>query len=579
LYMKNYQEITTDVLIIGQGAAGLRVAIELTTGKVPCLVISKRSHGDAHTKWAAGGINASMANLDKEDTWQIHAADTLREGQYVCNPKAVELLARRAPSRIIELQAWGCPFSLTDEGKINQRYFGAQSFRRTCFIGDRTGEAILKTLVKQADKMNIPTKVNTYISRLLVEDNKVVGAIGFDMETGEQLVFKAKAVVLACGGFASIYNRSSSRHDENTADNVGLGYEAGATLQDMEFVQFHPTGMIKPEHMVGRLVSEAVRGEGGHLLNKDKERFMEKYSPDKMELDARDVVARSIYQEIQEGRGTPDGGVWLDISHKGADYIKERLPKLVDQFKEQEIDFTKEAVEVAPTSHYAMGGLRVNFETGETGVPGLYAVGEATAGVHGANRLGGNSLAETVVFGQLSGSHLLSVIDQLPAPALNEATIQKAFDKVKTMIHTGLALKPAQIITKIGNLLWEHAGIVRDRQGLEAGLEKLKALEPKWQTSIPEREGTPKDWEKACNLYFIMIAAEAVMKGALLRDESRGAHYRKDATESKDEWKKNIYYRYQDGQMHIFTEEVPAIAAEIQQALDKEYSLNYHHLE
>ncbi len=577
--MKNYQQITTDVLIIGQGAAGLRVAIELTTGKVPCLVLSKRAHGDAHTKWAAGGINASLANLDKEDTWQIHAADTLREGQYVCNPRAVELLARRSPARIAELQAWGCPFSLTEEGKINQRYFGAQSFRRTCFVGDRTGEAILETLVRLADAMEIPSRVNTYISKLLVQERKVVGAIGFDMETGENLVFKAKAVVLACGGFASIYNRSSSRHDENTADNIGLGYEAGATLQDMEFVQFHPTGMIKPEHMIGRLVSEAVRGEGGHLLNKNKERFMEKYSPDKMELDARDVVARSIYQEIQEGRGTPDGGVWLDISHKGKDFIKDRLPKLVEQFTAQGIDFTKQAVEVAPTSHYAMGGLKVNFETGETGVPGLYAVGEATAGVHGANRLGGNSLAETLVFGQLTGSHLLGVIDSLPAPIVSEEVIEHSFKQLEALYDRLLGSQnPGKLIAAIGDLLWKHAGIVRDRQGLEEGLRKLSDLSV-GAIEKEKKSTTPKDREKACNLYFIMIAAEAVIRGALLREESRGAHYRKDAPEAKTEWKKNIYYRNQEGQMQLFTEPVPPIAEQIQQALDKEYSLNYHHLE
>lgn len=578
--MVKYEEITTDVLIIGQGAAGLRTAIELAKGKVDCLVLSKRSYGDAHTKWAAGGINASFANLDKEDTWQIHAADTLREGQFLSNPKAVELLAQKAPERVKELQEWGCAFSLTEEGKINQRYFGAQSFRRTCFVGDRTGEAILETLVKQAEKTKVPSRVDTYITRLVIKEGRAIGAIGFDIQTGQKLVFTAKAVVLACGGFASIYHRSSSRKDENTADNAGLGYEAGVTLQDMELVQFHPTGMVKPEHMVGRLVSEAVRGEGGHLLNKNKERFMEKYSPDKMELDARDVVARSIFREIQEGRGTPGGGVWLDISHKDAGYIKERLPKLVHRFREQGIDFTKEPVEVAPTSHYAMGGLRVNFETGETTVQGLYAVGEATAGVHGANRLGGNSLAETVIFGEITGSHLRNKISSLKALQPGENLIRESFEKMSATITRFKTGDSKELIAKIGNLLWEHAGIVKDKKGLEKGLQELNRVVEKEQTSTTGGfPGTPKDWEMACNLSCILIAAEAVIKGALLREESRGAHFREDAPETRDEWEKNIYYQKEGEQMHLFTEPVPAIPEEIKKVLDKKYSLDYHHLE
>lgn len=578
--MAKYQEISTDVLIIGQGAAGLRAAIELKTNNTSCLILSKRAHGDAHTKWAAGGVNASLANLDEEDTWQIHAADTLREGQFVCSPKAVSLLAKNAPQRVQELQDWGCSFSLNEEGKINQRYFGAQSFRRTCFVGDRTGEAILETLVKKADGMGIPSRVNTYISRLVKSNGYVTGAIGFDMETGEHLVFHAKAVILACGGFASIYNRSSSRYDENTADNIGLGYQAGAILQDMEFVQFHPTGMIKPEHMLGRLVSEAVRGEGGHLLNKNKERFMEKYAPEKMELDARDVVARAIYQEIQQGRGTQDGGVWLDISHKGEDFIHDRLPKLVAQFKEQNIDFTKVPVEVAPTSHYAMGGLRVNFDTGETNVPGLYAVGEATAGVHGANRLGGNSLAETIVFGQITGAHLSRIISNLPSRKPNGEIIKQHFRQVFENINGVVSKEPQKIIGEIGNLLWEHAGIVRDKKDLEEGLQKLAELDIK-ENNAPKMDlkGSPKDWERACNLFSILLAAKAVMKGALLREESRGAHYRKDAPEKNEEWKKNIYYEKNGEEMRLFAEPIPPIEHEIQQVVEKNYSLNYHHLE
>lgn len=577
---KAYEEIRTDILVIGQGAAGLRTAIAIAEEGRSCLILSKRAYGDAHTKWAAGGINAALANLDEEDAWPIHAADTLREGQYVCNPTSVELLARHAPERVKELQSWGCSFNLTEEGSINQRYFGAQSFRRTCFVGDRTGEAILQTLLKKGEEMKIPTRANTYITKLLKHENRVVGAIGFDCAHGQYLLFRAKAVVLACGGFASIFHRSSSRADENTADNVGLAYEAGATLQDMEFVQFHPTGMIKPEDMRGRLVSEAVRGEGGHLLNKNKERFMEKYSPEKMELDARDVVARSILREIKEGRGTPDGGVWLDISHKDESFIKERLPKLYKRFQEYNIDITKEPVEVAPTSHYAMGGLKVEVETGATDIPGLYAVGESTAGVHGANRLGGNSLAETVVFGQVTGAYLGRDLQKDPLPELQAEFVVQQFKEVEERISRMAALEPRRQAAFIGELLWEHAGIVRDRQGLEEGLRKLqeKGFHQKQlkQAKLPE---SVSDRVGACNLYFISIAAEAVMKAALLREESRGAHYRKDAPEMLDEWQKNIFIRQEREEMKLFTAAVPPVSEKVQQALDAEHSLDYHHLE
>jgi succinate dehydrogenase / fumarate reductase, flavoprotein subunit len=576
----DYNGIKTDVLIVGQGAAGLRTAIELTNAGVPCLVLSKREHGDAHTKWAAGGINAALANLDEKDNWAIHAADTLREGQFVCDPTAVGLITKKSPERVKELEAWGCPFNKTEGGKINQRYFGAQSYRRTCFVGDRTGEAILDTLIKKAEELRVPTRVNTYITRLLIQEGRACGALGFDMKTGEKLVFHARAVVLACGGFASIYNRSSSRPDENTADNAGLGYEAGAVLQDMEFIQFHPTGMVKPKEMAGRLVSEAVRGEGGRLFNKDKERFMKNYSPEKMELDARDVVARAIFQEINEGRGTPNGGVWLDISHKDPEFIKERLPKLFNRFEEYNIDITKEAVEVAPTSHYAMGGLKVDFNTGETSVEGLYAAGEATAGVHGANRLGGNSLAETVVLGEITGGYLSKLVYSLPEPGIGEGFIRENFERTAAIINRFQDPNPESLMGEIKEILWEHAGIIRDRKGLEEGLEKLQVLTGiEAAVGLEEWRGSPADWEKSCNLSFIFIAAEAVLRGALLREESRGAHYRKDAQEKKKEWLKHIYYRKGGESMELFTAPVAQIPEAIQKALDEGHHLDYHHLE
>ncbi|MDQ3183387.1 MAG: FAD-dependent oxidoreductase, partial [Actinomycetota bacterium] len=288
--------VQTDVLIVGAGAAGLRAAIELAREGVDVLVLGKRRHGDAHTVWAAGGINASLGNLDPDDRWEIHAADTIGEGHFVNDPRAVEILAREAPERILELRDWGCPFSLTEDGELNQRYFGAQSFRRTCFAGDRTGEAILGTLVAKAKEEGVSYREDVYVTKLLKSGGRVNGAAGFDMQSGRRLLFGARAVVLAAGGYTSIYRRGSSRPDENNGDATALAYEAGAALKDMEFVQFHPTGMIEPEGMDGRLVTEAVRGEGGRLYNSEGERFMERYSPKHMELDARDVVARANYR-------------------------------------------------------------------------------------------------------------------------------------------------------------------------------------------------------------------------------------------------------------------------------------------
>ncbi len=377
--------VETDVLIVGAGAAGLRAAIELAREGVDVLVLGKRRHGDAHTVWAAGGINASLGNLDPDDRWEIHAADTIGEGHFVNDPRAVEILAREAPERILELRDWGCPFSLTEEGELNQRYFGAQSFRRTCFAGDTTGEAILGTLVAKAREVGVSYREDVYVTKLLKSGGRVNGAAGFDMRSGHRLLFGARAVVLAAGGYTSIYRRGSSRPDENNGDAMALAYEAGAALKDMEFVQFHPTGMIEPSEMDGRLVTEAVRGEGGRLYNSEGERFMERYSPRHMELDARDVVARANYREIRAGRGTPDGAVLLDISHRDPGYIKDRLPNMYEQFMGQGVDITREPMKVSPTAHYGMGGIEVDPRTGATAVEGLFAVGESTAGVHGAN--------------------------------------------------------------------------------------------------------------------------------------------------------------------------------------------------
>jgi succinate dehydrogenase / fumarate reductase flavoprotein subunit len=402
------------------------------------------------------------------------------------------------------------------------------------------------------------------------------------MRSRRRLLFGARAVVLAAGGYTSIYRRGSSRPDENNGDAMALAYEAGAALKDMEFVQFHPTGMIEPEEMDGRLVTEAVRGEGGRLYNAMGERLMEKYSPEHMELDARDVVARANYREIQDGRGTPDGAVLLDISHRDPAYIKDRLPNMYEQFMEQGVDITKEPMKVSPTAHYGMGGIEVDPRTGATAVGGLFAVGESAAGVHGANRLGGNSLAETVVFGKILGSHLAHVLDDLlpPVPLDREAAREhfSALDALES--GTGEA-DPEDLIDELRGLLWDHAGIVRTGDGLREGIGKLRGIEERagqlWLSGTPADRGL----ERAFNLRAMLTAAEAVMRGALAREESRGAHHREDFPEEAGEWRKNILCARDEGggSMHLWTEPVAEVPAEIQKALDEDYSLDYHYLE
>jgi succinate dehydrogenase flavoprotein subunit len=575
--------LETDVLIVGAGAAGLRVAIELARAGVDVLVLGKRRHGDAHTVWAAGGINASLGNVDPDDRWEIHAADTIGEGHFVNDPRAVETLAREAPERVLELWDWGCPFSLTEDGSLNQRYFGAQSFRRTCFAGDTTGEAILSTLVAKAREEGVPYREDVYVTKLLKSGGRVNGAAGFDLGSGRKLLFGARAVVLAAGGYTSIYRRGSSRPDENNGDAMALAYEAGAALKDMEFVQFHPTGMVEPEEMDGRLVTEAVRGEGGRLYNVEGERFMERYSPEHMELDARDVVARANYREIQEGRGTPDGAVLLDISHRDPEYIEERLPNMFEQFMEQGVDITEEPMKVSPTAHYGMGGIEVDPRTCATAVEGLFAVGESAAGVHGANRLGGNSLAETVVFGKILGEFLADALADLPPLRLNGGAALEHFAGLDALGGGAGPAEAEELIDELRDLVWDHAGIVRTGGGLREGIEGLRRVEDR-ADRLEVRDAfshrPARGLEHALNLRAMLIVAEAVMRGALLREESRGAHHREDFPEEAEAWRKNVLCARDDGGgMHLWTEPVAGVPAEIQKALDEDYSLDYHYLE
>ncbi|MES3516748.1 MAG: FAD-dependent oxidoreductase [Natronomonas sp.] len=582
-----YDIVDVSVLVIGAGAAGARTAIELAErGINDVLVLGKRSHGDAHTTWARGGINGALGTHDPEDSWAIHAADTLNEGHFINDPDKVETVTRQMPTRLRELEEWGMPFSRTEDGEIDQRFFGAQSFRRTAFAGDHTGESMLNTLVDRAQELSIPYRENVMITTVLSDGDQAYGAVGFDMDTGDYLLFNAGTVVLAAGGYAATYNRHTSRDDENNGDGPALAYDAGAELMDMEFVQFHPTGMAVDESdpeweaWSGRLVTEAVRGEGGRLYNTDGERFMERYSPDQMELDARDVVARAIAQEIAEGRGTDNGGVYLDLSHKSESFIRERLPRMYERFDTLGVDMAAEPVEVAPTAHYGMGGVAVD-EHGETTVDGLFAIGETMAGVHGANRLGGNSLAETVAFGVVAGERIAERVDgpgRLPEQIVDDVAEPQFRSLAALAGHDGTH-DVMSVFTELQDLLWKHAGILRDEDSLRAGLDKLEALQ-KRAADMDVGPITSDSFEFALNVGFMMIAAEAVLRGALQRTESRGAHYRSDYPDVGSNWQRNIYFERADvGGMATHTESVGTASKAVQDALDEGHELDYHQLE
>jgi succinate dehydrogenase / fumarate reductase flavoprotein subunit len=580
-----FKSISTPVLIIGAGAAGARSAIEMARNGLEPLVISKRDHGDAHTTWARGGINAALGNLDPEDSWEIHAADTLDEGHFINNPEAVEMVTKNMPEVAEELHDWGMEFTETESGDINQRYFGAQSFRRTCFAGDYTGEALLDTLVEKAQELEIPYMDNIYITKILSDGNVAEGAIGYDAESGEFIIFNASKIVLAAGGHTSVYQRHSSRDDENTGDGVGLAFDAGAELVDMEFVQFHPTGMVGDkygEEWDGRLVTEAVRGEGGRLYNSEGERFMKKYSPKQMELDARDVVARAITNEIEEGRGTENGGVFLDISHKDEEFIKERLPRMYERFDSLGVNISEEPMQVSPTAHYIMGGVKFNARTGETCVKDLHVLGETTAGVHGANRLGGNSLAETVSIGKVVGDYIGNLNVKSPQ-RLDEKFVNMA-EKHRSerinMLERDEGFAPYELISEIRYIMENYAGIKRSESRLEEGLERIDDVEQNIRSMCVNGDVKSLEFEFANNALFMIKAAKATLKSAKKRKESRGAHYRTDYDEKSSEFLLNLVIESEeDGDMNIRDQEVGEPSEPVKKAIQQDHELDYHHLE
>jgi succinate dehydrogenase / fumarate reductase flavoprotein subunit len=527
---KAEQRIATSVLVIGTGGSGLSAAIDLSERGTDVLAVGKRPVGDAHTALAAGGINAALGTMDKEDSWQQHAADTLQESYLLADPRTVETVAKGAARGIEDLERYGMPFAREADGRISQRFFGAHTYRRTAFAGDYTGLEIQRTLVNRADQLQIPILDTVYITRLLVKDNVVFGAYGFDVNDGTRYVINADAVILAAGGHTRIWRRTSSRRDENTGDAWRLAVEAGGRIRDPELVQFHPSGLIEPQDAAGTLVSEAARGEGGYLRNALGERFMQRYDPERMELSTRDRVALAAYTEIKEGRGTPNGGVWLDVSHLPRTTIMRRLPRVYQTLLElQMLDITQQPIEVAPTAHYSMGGVWVRPEDHSTGVEGLYAIGEASSGLHGANRLGGNSLIELLVYGRIVGEAASAYSANRETVHRSEPAVAEARAEVDTVLAADGTENVRSLQRAIRNTMTEHAGVVRDETGLTAGLAELDALEARMKDLgvHPDLAGF-QDVAHAFDLKSAALAARATLEAARARRETRGCHNRSD---------------------------------------------------
>ena len=561
--------IEHDVLVIGAGGAGLRAAIAASAAGVSVGVVCKSLLGKAHTVMAEGGVAAALANVDDRDSWKVHFADTMRGGQYLNDPRMAELHAREAPNRVRELEAWGALFDRTKDGRILQRNFGGHAYPRLAHVGDRTGLEMIRTLQDHGIHQGITFHMECTITRLLTDGGRVLGAFGYERERGRFRVYRAGAVVLATGGIGRAY-RITSNSWEYTGDGLALAYDAGAELVDMEFLQFHPTGMVWPPSVRGILVTEGVRGEGGVLLNKHGRRFMfddippayqqqtadsedegwrytqgDKNARRPPELLTRDHVARCINREIKAGRGSPHGGVFLDIAwirqrmKNAPDHIRRKLPGMYHQFKELAgVDITAEPMEVGPTTHYMMGGVRVDAETQMSTLPGLYAAGECAAGLHGANRLGGNSLSDLLVFGKRAGDDAARFArEQGKGRSVSAAQVDAAsraalapFDRT-----AGDGANPYQVQQTLQEMMQDLVGIVRTKQEMERALEGLAALRAREArvAVTGNREYNP-GWHTALDLASLLAVSEAVTRSALARTESRGAHFRDDFP-AKDE--------------------------------------------
>jgi len=586
--MSDIRSHTYDVVVIGAGGAGLRAAIEASAQKAKVALVCKSLLGKAHTVMAEGGAAAALGNVFPEDNWRVHFRDTMRGGKMHNDWRMAQIHAQEAPDRIKELEAWGALFDRTPDGRINQRPFGGHTYSRLAHVGDRTGLEMIRVLQDKGVHSGIDVHMECTIVKLFVVSGQIAGALGYFRETGRFVLFKTGAIVLATGGIGKAWQITSNSW-EYTGDGHALAYEAGAELIDMEFVQFHPTGMVWPPSVRGILVTEGVRGEGGVLKNSKGERFMFRYMPDMFkgdyadteaesdawvkgdrtknrrppELLTRDVVAKAITKEIAEGRGTEHGGVFLDIASKqGPEYIKKKLPSMYHQFKElAHVDITKDAMEIGPTTHYVMGGVKVDAETQESTVPGLYAAGEVGGGMHGANRLGGNSLSDLLVFGRRAGQHAAG---KRGAPAIADAEVEQAMREALGAFERE-GENPFAVQSALQAVMQRDAGIIRDKAGLEnalAELEKLKGRARKVGVT-GSREYNP-GWHTAIDLSSLLIVSEATARAALERTESRGGHTRSDYPDSDEKHaRQQIVIKKEAGRMAVRREAQPPIPPDL----------------
>jgi succinate dehydrogenase / fumarate reductase flavoprotein subunit len=601
--MSDYETFTHDVLVIGAGGAGLRAAIEASAAGVSVAIACKSLLGKAHTVMAEGGIAAALANVDERDNWKVHFADTMRGGQYVNNWRMAELHAKEAPDRVKELEAWGAVFDRTKDGRILQRNFGGHKYPRLAHVGDRTGLEMIRTLQDYGVHQGIDVHMEHTILTLLKDGERVVGAFGYDRERGRFKIFRAKAIVLATGGIGRAF-RITSNSWEYTGDGHSLGYRAGAELIDMEFVQFHPTGMVWPPSVRGILVTEGVRGEGGILTNKEGRRFMFDDIPDNYkaqtadneeegwrycqgdknarrppELLTRDHVARCIVREIKEGRGSPHGGVYLDIAwikkkiSNSAEHIKRKLPSMYHQFKQlADIDITEEPMEVGPTTHYVMGGIRVNSDTQMSRVPGLFAAGECAAGINGANRLGGNSLSDLLVFGKRAGEFAAKFAKENSLGNLNEQSIAKSASEALQPFERGAGENPYSVQHDLQGTMQDKVGIVRTEHEMKSALDDLKKLwEREKRVGISGNREFNPGWHTALDLKNLLTVSEAVTRAALERKESRGAQFRDDYPNKEEQFSKvnTITWRADDGSMQVRLEPLPPMPDYLKQVIEE----------
>ena len=588
--MKRQSSYYCDVLIIGGGSAGLVAAIEAHDAGTNVLIISKSKKGDPHTTLARGGINAALGTMDPEDNWMVHAVDTLREGELLADYEKVEVLCKNAPDAINELVNWGARFHREENGKLTQRFFGAHTYRRTVFYEDWTGQEIIRVLLDQVIQREIEIVDNVYIAKLLKsssvgakgEATEVKGAYGIDFKKKEIVRFECKSIILATGGYTRVYSVSSSRIFENYGEGVALAYEAGVELVDMEMVQFHPTGMVWPEKALGTLATEAIRGEGGILLNSKGERYMKNYYPERMELGPRDVVARATFNEILAGRGTPHGGVWLDVTHLSKEKIMDRLPTMYEQFKNIDgIDISKEKMEVGPTAHYSMGGVLVDMNC-RTKVRGLFAVGEVISQIHGANRLGGNSLLDTVVFGKIAGVEAARFANEVRERQKTGPLPLRSKINTQVGINDGIFVnkEPITFRNEIQELMKYNAGIIREETKLRNGLKRILELKNEFYSKdniIEEFKIDNDNVALTMQVESSLVVCEAIIRCALMRQESRGAHYRSDFPNTDDEkWKVNIYCRKEGRNMVLFKDNVKEIEGPLSDLLNIHFKAEHH---